>query len=349
MSFDVARLTSDESFWDSVSVWLSVAVAIGVSMEAVTEFDVLAGWLRLDTLERFSLRHGIAKAGLLLLIIALAFEVVAAVRTHNISEQIIAGLNGEIKEAQQREQNLIDETKALRVDNNRLQGAFSEQEETLKSLGERNTVFEKTAEDLKARNGRLLSEIRADNARVESARDEIVHGAEKVSGSVAEVRKAEADLVGAVKTIDDLHAQLRDLTTPRILSEAQVADLKNILKALPSTSFDISANHDAESVAFAKQIALMLKDANWDWKSKDGLDSLHFDGLPAIGGVVWKGLQVDICSQDNLVEFDKPVLALMNALSADGFPVLSYLNSEEESKSHREPCGMLHIVIGSKS
>jgi len=349
MSFDISALTTKESFWDLVSVWLSIAVAVGVSLEAVTEFDTLAGWLRLDTLERFELRHKIAKAGLLLLIAALAFEVVAAIRTHDINEQIIAGLNGEIKDTQQREQNLIDETKALRVDNDKLQGAFSKQEGTLKSLGERSAEFEKTANEQRERNNRIIAKIKADNARVETARDEILRGAEKINNSVAEVHKAETDLAGAVKTIDDLHVQLRDLTTPRVLSDKQVADIIDMLKGLPSRSFDISSNHEAEPLAFATQIGVTLKAASWDWRSKDALDSMPLEGLPAIGGTVWKGLQIEICSHDNVPDFDKPLLAFMNALNSDGFPVSTHLYSDDELKSHSHPCGMVHIAVGSKS
>ena len=348
MSFDITVLTSKESFWDLVSVWLSIAVAVGVSLEAVTEFDTLAGWLRLNTLERFELRHKIGKAGLLLLIAALAFEVVSAIRTHDISEQIIAGLNGEIKDTQKREQTLIDETKALRVDNDNLQGAVAKQEGTLKSLGERSAEFDKTANDQRERNNRTIATIKAENARVEAARDEILRGAEKINNSVAEVRKAETDLAGAVKTINDLHTQLHDLTTPRVLSEKQAAALIDLLKGLPSRSFDLSSNHEAEPLAFAKQIGITLKAAKWDWKSKDTLDRMRLQGLPAIGGTVWNGLQIEICSHDNVPDFDKPLLAFMNALNSDGFPVSTHLHSDDESKSNGQPCGMVHIVVGSK-
>ena len=132
MNFDISALTSAESYWDSVSVWLSVAVALGVTLEAVTEFDKLAGWLRLDTQERFALRHGIAKGGLLLLIAALGFEVVAAIRTHEIAQKIISGLNQEVQATQRREQDLIDATTSLRAENEALRGSVSKQEGSLK-------------------------------------------------------------------------------------------------------------------------------------------------------------------------------------------------------------------------
>ena len=99
----MSSLTRAEAFWDLVTVWLSIAVAIGVAMEAVTDFDKLASLLRLDTQKRYKLRHDIAKAGLLILILALAFEVVAAIRTHAINAQIIIDLNGQIAATQKRE------------------------------------------------------------------------------------------------------------------------------------------------------------------------------------------------------------------------------------------------------
>jgi hypothetical protein len=113
MSFDIAALTASQSWWDEAGVWLSGAVALGVAMESVTTFDSLANWLRLNTLERYGLRHGISKAGFLILTAALALEVDAAIQSHDISEQIIAGLNTEIADTQKREQHLIDQSDDL--------------------------------------------------------------------------------------------------------------------------------------------------------------------------------------------------------------------------------------------
>jgi hypothetical protein len=113
MSFDIASLTARESWWDTAGVWLSLAVALGVAMESVTTFDSLANWLRLNTLERYGLRHGISKVGFLILTVALALEVDAAIQSHDISEQIIAGLNDEIQVTQRREQELITQSNAI--------------------------------------------------------------------------------------------------------------------------------------------------------------------------------------------------------------------------------------------
>jgi hypothetical protein len=89
----VSGLLTRESHWDTASVWLAGFVLLGVACEAVTEFNQLGEWLRLNTLDRqHGLRQAIAKGGLLILISALALEVVAAYKTRSISQNITAHL-----------------------------------------------------------------------------------------------------------------------------------------------------------------------------------------------------------------------------------------------------------------
>jgi hypothetical protein len=157
LSFDFSSLSASESLWDSVRVWLALAVAVGVSMEAVTEFDTLAEWLRLDRQETFALRHGMAKAGLLILIFALACEVGVGVRVHTINQNIDAGLNREIGDTQAREQTLIDETAALSAENKDLEGIASKQEGALGLLAMLADAFDATANKLRGRMEKSLS------------------------------------------------------------------------------------------------------------------------------------------------------------------------------------------------
>lgn len=113
MNFDIASLSASESRWDRAGIWLAAFVALGVAMEAIDEFDKLAELAKLTTLEGSLYRKKIAHSGLLILIVSLAFEVVAAIESHDISQQIITGLNSEIRETQNREQQLTNQSNTL--------------------------------------------------------------------------------------------------------------------------------------------------------------------------------------------------------------------------------------------
>lgn len=102
MTFDISALSAQELFWDTVGVWLAILVALGVIMESVVDFKILAKLRTLD--RRGELKGKTAKLGLLILIVALVGEVVAAVKSHDVGEEIIHGLNTEICKAKSAKQ-----------------------------------------------------------------------------------------------------------------------------------------------------------------------------------------------------------------------------------------------------
>ncbi len=151
MAFDFRSLTERASFWDTTSVWLAGAVAVGVIMESVVDFKILEriapNWLARHP-------HGketVAKIGLGVLIISLFFEVVGAIISHDINAQIIAGLDSELTQTQERELALIKLTGDLGTAGHALEGKFAAQEGTLKDLQTRSGDFEKSAGDLRER------------------------------------------------------------------------------------------------------------------------------------------------------------------------------------------------------
>jgi hypothetical protein len=93
MGTDLKDLITRENFWDLVAIWLAAAVALGVAVEAICESDTVVKWLGSDTDKKGKIRHRIAKCGLLLLVLALSFEVVVGIMTHRISEQIWVDFN----------------------------------------------------------------------------------------------------------------------------------------------------------------------------------------------------------------------------------------------------------------
>lgn len=112
------------SFWDAVSVALTVAVFFGVAGESVADFETLARWTRLDT--RPKLRKAIAKASLLVLIVALALEVVAAIGSHNANERVIGLLNKELSDTIERSIELTKLTQSLGLSNDALKRQLEE-------------------------------------------------------------------------------------------------------------------------------------------------------------------------------------------------------------------------------
>jgi|SRR5580700_2149689 myosin heavy subunit len=344
MNFDISTLTAAESFWDSVGVWLAIAVAVGVALEAVTEFDKLARWLRLDTQERFALKHTIAKAGLLLLILALSFEVVAAIKTHNISEQIIAGLNGEIRDNQQREQELITETKALRDENNELQTALSKQEGTLQSLTSRSDKFETTANTLKRRMETSLTTL-------EKAKNDVLANASKAGAALDVVKKAQTELIAAVTTINELQQQVHDLTTDRTIDVRRVAGK---LKSFAKVPFVLEVSDDVDALDLSGQIGTALEQAGWEWKENKASDnSLEFGkqlrNKPRMRIATGRGVMIQLATVD-VDTLGSAAGKLIDALKDENLKNVSgYGLDDEEMKNGKKIYGVIHIFVGTKN
>jgi hypothetical protein len=356
MGFDISALTSAESSWDTVGVWLAIAVAIGVSLEAVTEFDTLAGWLRLDTQERFALRHGTAKAGLLLLIVALAFEVVAAVRTHNISEQIIAGLNGEIQVTQAREQKLIDETNALRAENNKLQVTLSKQEGTLASLGERSNEFEKAAHALTTRTDASLARLRTDEENLEKAQRDAAGSAGKAANAAQIANNALADMNKSLTDVQAMRQRLQEMITPREIDDVHFAAMVKALNAFPNTPVDLALSNDPGCIDLLVRIASALLAAKWDirpWQGRGlGIKVSALPDLPNLGNVTARGVQVAISEADRET-LATPAEALLRAIDDAGIhPISGTVMADKLPDGKPNPNalshGVIHMVVGLK-
>jgi hypothetical protein len=348
MSFDISPLTASEALWDLVSVWLSIAVAIGVSLEAVTEFATLAGWLHLDTQERFALRHGIAKAGLLLLITALAFEVVSAIRTHEINQLIISGLNGEISDTQDREQALIRETTALRVDNAKLKSSISEQEGTLRSLGERTDEFEKTANTLRSRTAASLTRLKKYEITLESAQRAASASSGKAANAAATARQTAAAMATALDAEKAMQIQMRELITPRVLPPEQIETLKTTLKQYVSTPFDFVVADDQDAKTLLMQVGTMLLDSGWIWKPAPTLSgfTINFDNGYHAAEASTDGLHIEI-AESQRSQLGSPAVDLLRCLLSAGIRAnLAYVPDEKVNVAFDKK--VLHVIIGKR-
>ncbi|MFM0485409.1 hypothetical protein [Paraburkholderia graminis] len=298
MTFAISALTARESFWDSMSVWLSAFVALGVVMESVTDFKVLAKWTGLES--RHERKESIAKAGLLILIVALVMEVIAAIESHDISEQIISGLNTEIFQTQDREKALVELTTKLGVSNKSLNGKLSEQDSVLHSLEDRSVAFEKLAEKQKARDDTALALLKTEEGALEKAQNEASASARKAESAAEISDKVASDMEKTLHSENEMREKMRDLITPRSLSPDQTLEMSNKLIAYAGTSIDIlQIGENPEIVNFHSMIEKSLLAANWKPIPSTAVGSGSFVGISI--GVVEGASNGDIAAAQSLV------------------------------------------------
>jgi hypothetical protein len=278
MSFDIASLTARGSFWDSVSVWLSVFVALGVIMESVSDFKILARWTGLES--RHELRETVAKSGLLILILALAVEIVAAIKSHDISEQIIDGLNKEIGQTQEREEKLIALTDKLGLSNKKLEGKSLEQELTLHSLENSSINFEKSVKEQKARDDATLALLKTDEENFKKARNDLIESANKAQNAAKIADKTASDMEKTLQSEREMRQKMHDLITPRSISAEQLASISEKLKLYAGTSVDIlQVGETPEITNFRLLIEKSLTAAGWKPISSTAVGSGSFVGM----------------------------------------------------------------------
>lgn len=344
---DFSALTAAASFWDTVSVWLAAFVALGVAAEA-TEFDNLASWLRLDTQEKFKLRKDIAKVGLLVLIIALSLEVVTAIRTHSINADIIKGLNGEIGITQQREQDLINETRDLREKNDKLSRTVSNQDTTLKSLNDRADAFDHSAVALRTRFDASLAALKRDEANLERAQSDAAESSGKAAKAAELARKTASDMTSTLDAERAMQEGMRELITPRVLTPEQIETLKEQLKVFPKIPFDMSVADDKDAKDFVTQLAKLLPDAGWIWKPAASMGSqfaMNWD-RPDVPILTLQGIRLEI-SESARPALEKAAVALINGLAAANIKVLPSVIADENFRKDVDK-NTVHLFIGKR-
>jgi hypothetical protein len=167
-------------------------------------------------------------------------------------------------------------------------------------------------------------------------------------------QEANKDLVlidTQLKTLRDMEQKVRDLTTPRTITDAQVSQIGMSLKQFAKTPFDISVTNDPESIDFAVRIALAMKAGDWDWKPWDsgGVITLQLlEDSPAVGTLTLKGFFINILTSD-IKSLEKPGLALVEALNANGVKITVLTEVPDAAAAKKgAKSGLIHIVIGTK-
>jgi hypothetical protein len=315
ISADIATAMSTASFWESVEYWSLGAVTLGVMGEYSADFT------RLKKSEYW--KHRVEKWSTLLVIVALAVELLATVKTNSINNLTIADLGKKAQEAAQLAGQL-----GVKVDE---LPTFVAQKKV--EIGGQIDDLKSFTADQKRQSDALIASLNAAQA--------------KATISLASIRADEQSLTASVNTINDLRQKLHELTTDRVLSEQQSKALAEKSKSQRHIAFDAAAALASEPYNFAMQIGLALKAAGWDWKPRHMFPSLSMKDIPDIGNDVRAGLVLESCKSD-VATLDPLARAIRDELFKDGFSFTGTSYPDEDATTRHEECGRLHIIVGSK-
>lgn len=331
---DVSGLIRSLDHWEHAA-WLATAlVTVGVAGESVHSFT---SWFK-----RFPwwADKGNKVSGLVL-IAALALEFLTGVMTNTISDQLTKTLSKQAADATLNAANL-----GVTVNNVQTFVQQKEQDvsdQMVKFQGLANAVnnqmatFKRVASAQKAQAATAISSLNADKKGLDA--------------SIATIKQDEAELTSRLAAIRRLREQVHSLTTHRVLTQQQWVALTTATKQSSSVQFDVAAVHDSDSPDLAFQIGVALKNAGWDWVARNELDSLRnltYPNLPAIGGAFTTGLQVIVCDSD-VHAFGPALDALHAALLSDNLDIKPIVLVDTDAKARNDKCGMLHIVVGSRT
>src|SRR5271170_4228347 len=224
MISDIATLTWWASFWDITSVVSAAFVLAGVVGESVADFDTLAICTRLAP--RPALPKVVEKVGLLILIAALAVEVVAAIGSHTTNEEIIATLNTELDQTIQHDIALTKLTNVLRLSNDTLAADIKDQ---------------------KARDDLAIASLKDEEARLTASRKEAVENAKRSADSADFASKTAANMENTLNAERSMQETIRRVITPRDLATAHEV-ITNELSPFAPMRVDILTFGDTKEI-----------------------------------------------------------------------------------------------------
>ncbi len=206
-------------FWEWTEYCATGVVIVGCIGEYVAEFK--------EYPHDLNKRHRFAKRSLLLLIAGLAVELVALVRTSQLSGQIIAGLNIEAEQAMER---------ASEAD-------------------ERAAKFEKEAEEVR-------KQVAVSNEHASRA-ETMAKGFEAhIAESNAVAKSAEARAAQARLELSRIQERMAD----RELTDGQISEIADAIKAFLGQEYDVTPYWDTkESLTIANRISEAMTRGGWKY------------------------------------------------------------------------------------
>jgi hypothetical protein len=169
----------------------------------------------------------------------------------------------------------------------------------------------------------------------------------EVEATIAAAQKDEGILRTSADTIRDLRQTIHDLTSDRKLTDEQAKELTNSVKAIKDRVFDVSAFQTVEAWSLARQIGDSLHAGGWDWQPRNMFPQLDSPGVIKIGNDPGTGIRMEVCNGD-VTEWEATAGVILSELGKDGLKATGSNFPDEEAKMRAEPCGRIHILVGSK-
>jgi len=326
---DVDSLSKRLFYWELAEYFFAALVTFACLGEFAADFTKLFTEGVKERKER------LAKGSTLLLISALALELVCLVKTNSLSGQLVGSLSEKAGEADNRARTALTNSAT--------------------ALAQANSA---EASSGKAENSASNASTLARGARQEADSFE-----KDIVSAKTQASAAEAHLSEALKRADEATAEVTRIKSPRTL--ANTSEMVTALGAFKGTEYVfVSVFHDPEAVNLVKAIDDVLQKSGWKrGKSVGGFPAINIYGSDKPDFSVPSGFATGI---EVLVDSPEP-LSSLQALSVDKLPTLvkaaltlnlsiaSCLNPPEQ-QSERRPVNVqngtsstIRIAVGKKS
>jgi hypothetical protein len=331
---DVSSLAKSLSRWEIAEYVFAGLVTVACAGEYVADFkDWFTGGDKAK-------KERLAKASTLLLIGALALELTCLVKTNSLSGQLIGSLDQKAGEA---------DAKA----NTALGTSATALTRSADAIADSSTALSR-AKDALAKAGKAAASLgkaedEADKAQTASssaltlareARQEADSFEQDIVSAKKQAAEAESHLAEALRQTTAATEELNRLKTARSLSEEQQARIVSKIKPFHETPFDLWVTPDSDSTAIMELTDSMLRSAGWTFKSTEEL--IVYDSKAGL--ITASGVSVHVPTEHP--EWRSAVIALRDALAAEGIPTTAFADTadaEKEAKRDR-----IHVMIGSK-
>ncbi len=306
---DVDSLSKRLFYWELAEYFFAALVTLACLGEFAADFTK---WFTEGVKER---KDRLAKGSTLLLISALALELVCLVKTNSLSGQLVGSLSEKAGEADNRARTALTNSATALAQANSAEASSGKAENSASNA---------------------LTLARGARQEADSFEKDIVSAKTQASA-------AEAHLSEALKRADEATAEVTRIKSPRTLTNT--AEMVTALGAFKGTEYVfVSVFHDPEAVNLVKAIDDVLQKSGWKrGNSVRGFPAVNIYGSDRPDFSVPAGFATGI---EVLVDSPEP-LSSLQALSVDKLPTLvkaavalnlgiaSCLNPPEQQSEHR--------------
>lgn len=341
---EIANLTESSNLWEAISTLATVLVFVGVSIESVADFDSMARWVRLAQNEER--RKFVAKLGLLVLLIALALEIPSGIYLHKINAELTNNLNSRLADTVEHEIELTKLTNTLGTSNTALEKKVHDQHLLLSSISSRNDKFETAINEQKRKNTDAIKALKDEELKLTIARKDAQLHAKESSLAAESAKKVASDMNKTLAAEQQMQQAMREVITPRNLSQVQIDTLTNQLRPYASTVFDLGVALDPDSTHVLEQIATALEKAGWVWKEAPEIGAIQWTitGKPQASISQSRGVSIDI-AQSSAEKLKPAAEALAQGLLKLGIRacVQVYADAKINEKYDKQ---RIHVFVG---